>query len=130
MILSPVRMKPEHPSTALPRSARIHFGRAYKIDHRIPVQPLGLIHPASMEILLDQFEANVFKRNKEQMKRSRDDENGDNISEVINTPSPDAIVVAADLEIVKDMRQSIIKVLDSELSPAMNLPPGTNRVPF
>jgi hypothetical protein len=67
MVLHPIRMKPEHPSIAFPRSARIHFGRAYGIVHGLPVQPLRLVHPASMETFLDQFEANVFRKDKEQM---------------------------------------------------------------
>jgi hypothetical protein len=103
-------MKPEHSSAALPRTARIDFGRAYAIDHQLLVQPLGLPHPASMETLLDQFEANVFRKGKEPMKSP-------------GNPSTDSKLTAADVEIVKDMRQSIIQVLGSDLSRAQNLPP-------
>jgi hypothetical protein len=56
--LSPLRMKRENSSTALPRTTRIHFSRAYIVNHALPV------HPASMEILLDQFEENGFKGKK------------------------------------------------------------------
>jgi hypothetical protein len=57
------------------------------------------------------------------MEMSRDDEDnqeGDyDLKSTENSPF-DANVVAADVEIVKDMRQSIIKVLGSDLSPAQN----------
>jgi hypothetical protein len=123
MVLSQIRMKPEHPSTALPQTARIHFGRAYIIHHTLPVQTLGLVHSASMETLRDQFEEKVFRKDKEQMERSRDDEDdheGDYDLKSTENSSFDANVVAADIEVVKDMRQSIIKVLGSDLSPAQN----------
>ncbi|KAI0117426.1 hypothetical protein F4814DRAFT_286837 [Daldinia grandis] len=35
MTLAPIRMKSDHPSTALPRTARIHHGRAYDISHHV-----------------------------------------------------------------------------------------------
>lgn len=41
VILSPVRMKPNHPSLTLSSTARIHYSRAYGISHAIPVQPLS-----------------------------------------------------------------------------------------
>lgn len=58
--LVPIRMKAEHPSTALPRSARIHFGRVYEISHDMAIESLGLIHVDSMETLKLQFEACAF----------------------------------------------------------------------
>jgi hypothetical protein len=76
-----------------------------------------------METLRDQFEEKVFRKDKEQMERSRDDEDdheGDYNLKSTENSSFDANVVAADIEVVKDMRQSIIKVLGSDLSPAQN----------
>jgi hypothetical protein len=55
-------MKPEHPSTALPEAARIHFGRAYEVHHNIAVRPLGLIYAGSMEYLMKQFESNCPRK--------------------------------------------------------------------
>ena len=60
VILSPIRMKPDHPSTTLPTTARIYFQRTYRIDD-LDVQPLRLVHSASIETLLDQFETNALK---------------------------------------------------------------------
>jgi hypothetical protein len=107
-------MKAEHPSTALPQSARIHFGRAYEIEHDVPVRPLGLIHDASMEMLLKQFEGNVFKENGESIvekKEGKHDEKGDKQ------------VKPADMGVVKDMRQSIMDVLEGDISPYSHMPP-------
>jgi hypothetical protein len=61
MTLAPIRMKPDHPSTALLRVARIHFGRAYEIKHEVPVKSLGLIHSASMEDLLSHSKSSMYK---------------------------------------------------------------------
>jgi hypothetical protein len=47
----------------------------------------------------------------------------DNNIKPTENPLPDSNTVAADLEIVKDMRQSIIKVLSLDLSPAQNQQP-------
>jgi hypothetical protein len=104
-------MKAEHPSTALPHSARIHFGRAYEIEHGVPVRPLGLIHDGSMEMLLKQFEGNVFKNDGESIVEKKDDEEGDKQ------------VKSADMEVVRDMRQSIMDVLGGNISPEWNEPP-------
>lgn len=113
MILSPIRMKTDHPSTALPRSARIHFGRAYEVDHFLSVQSIGLVHPTSMETLINQFDANVFKPGSESsLKRARD----------ANEAVPDSDVKAADMEIVKAIRSDITEILGSKLSPAENRP--------
>jgi hypothetical protein len=99
IVLLPIRMKPDHPSVALPKSARIHYGRAYQVDHDLPVQPLGQIHSTSIETLLDQFEANVF----------RGGTDSDPVSETIfrkTTPAQDENVdveiTAADMDIVRD----------------------------
>lgn len=113
-------MKPDHPSTALPSTARIHFARAYEIEHSIPVQPLGLVHPGSMETLLDQFGANVVKMDPEKMKKLQyETENG--------SETPDPKTQAADMHIVKDVRENITKILGSKLSPADHTPPTRAR---
>ena len=115
-------MKPDHPSTALPSTARIHFGRAYEIEHKIPVQPLGLVHPGSMETLLDQFEAKIVKLSPEGMEeREYQTEHG--------IEEPDLKTqAAADMHIVKDMRESITKILGPKLSPAYHEPPTRSSI--
>ncbi|KAL4768732.1 hypothetical protein BDW60DRAFT_219485 [Aspergillus nidulans var. acristatus] len=39
--LRPIRLKAEHPSTALPSTDRIHFGRVYKIQHQVMLKSIG-----------------------------------------------------------------------------------------
>ncbi|KAI1119826.1 hypothetical protein F5Y10DRAFT_290871 [Nemania abortiva] len=89
MRLSPIRMIPHHPSTALPRSARIHFGRIYRVKHTAAVENLGLIDPVSMEDLQDQFEANAGRADNTQVE------------------SPETKPLPADMEIVRQIRDSI-----------------------
>ncbi|GLA52173.1 hypothetical protein AnigIFM63604_008808 [Aspergillus niger] len=57
MGIQPLRLKPEHPSTVLPSTARIHFGRVYEIKHDVELKNIGLIHSSSMNILSSQFES-------------------------------------------------------------------------
>ncbi|KAI3007493.1 hypothetical protein CBS147346_3302 [Aspergillus niger] len=57
MGIQPLRLKPEHPSTVLPSTARIHFGRVYEIKHDVELKNIGLIHSSSMDILSSQFES-------------------------------------------------------------------------
>lgn len=111
-------MKPEHPSTALPSTARIHYGRAYDFDHSRPVAPLGLIHPASMETLLDQFEAKVSKYEPRDESLGKPDEHTD-------IEEPDPATEPADIQVVKEMRANIIKVLGKKLSPTEHQMPRT-----
>ncbi len=104
-------MKAEHPSTALPQSARIHFGRAYEIEHHTPVQPLGLIHATSMETLRSQFEAHVYR------KGSRNEETSNPAPEREgDLPQDDSQIEPADMVIVKEMRQNIMEVLGPDIS--------------
>lgn len=109
-------MKPDHPSLTLPSTARIHYGRSYEIDHDLPIQSLGLVHPASMETLLDQFDQNVVKFTEEEenrgQKRKRDTEKGSQVD-----------IEAAEMGIVRDMRESITKVLGPDLAPDAHQPP-------
>jgi hypothetical protein len=106
MTLAPIRMKPEHPSTALPISSRIHFGRAYGIGHDIPVKSLGLIHAGSMQKLISQSEAHVY--------RTRSGSNLQNLESqnlgAVEVPI-DQHIIPADMEAVKSMRYSIMDVL-------------------
>ncbi|KAI0850362.1 hypothetical protein F5Y00DRAFT_268494 [Daldinia vernicosa] len=110
MVLAPVRMKSDHPSTALSRTARIHYGRAYEISHDIPVQSIGLIQDASMEVLLDQFEATVPRR--------RDEGSGATHNQI---PQPQ--IEAANLDVAKSIREDVATVLGNCMSPAENQPP-------
>lgn len=109
-------MKPDHPSLTLPSTARIHYGRSYEIDHRLPIQALGLVHPASMETLLDQFDQNVFKLSPEERESRRKRKRGEE-------QNPQDDVEAAEMGIVKDMRQSITEVLGPQLAPVAHQPP-------
>ncbi|KAI1802395.1 hypothetical protein F4811DRAFT_401980 [Daldinia bambusicola] len=111
MVLSPVQMKSDHPSTALPRTARIHYGRAYRIFHQLPVQSIGLIKDASMEVLLDQFEANVYRR--------KDDTTGLTPADV---PEPQA--EAANMNTAKAIRENITSVLGPDMDPKIYQPPS------
>lgn len=116
-------MKPDHPSTTLPKSARIHFGRAYDVDHFIPVQPIGLIHPTSMETLLDQFNANVYRSTtdtKQALPNSLSSSDTFLVDALVE--SLDDNVKVVDLEIVKEVRNNITKALGSRLSPADHQP--------
>ncbi|KAK6948138.1 hypothetical protein Daesc_009902 [Daldinia eschscholtzii] len=110
IVLSPVQMKSDHPSTALSRTARIHYGRAYRISHELPVQSIGLIQDASMEVLLDQFEANVCRTI------------GDT-EDLSDNPIPEPEAEAADINVAKVIRENIASVLGSKMSPDMYQPP-------
>lgn len=111
-------MKPDHPSLALSNTARIHYGRAYEISHGIPVQPLGLVHPTSMEVLLNQFEANVTRV---QPGEDLGDECEEEIPEDIDPQqkvedgTSDIKAAYTRMNIVKDMRRSMKKVLGPKL---------------
>lgn len=114
-------MEPDHPSLALPSTARIHYGRSYEIDHDLPIQALGLIHSASMETLLDQFAENVFKFTEDEegsgeMNRNRKEDQ-----------DMQTHVEAAEMNIARDIRQSITEVLGPQLSPAVHQPPESTR---
>ncbi|GKZ26891.1 hypothetical protein AbraIFM66951_012042 [Aspergillus brasiliensis] len=100
--LKPVRLKAEHPSTALPSSARIHFGRVYEVKHGIKVKGIGLIHDSSMETLLTQFEShlasNAASDSPAQAGRLQADS------------SADSTVTPVNFSIVKEIRDSIRSV--------------------
>lgn len=120
MVLRPIRMKPEHPSTALPTSARIHFGRAYEVIHALPIKPLGLIHAGSMQDLISQSEAHVYKN--ESRNNPRTSETPD--VEVAEEPMDvDKDVNPADMELVRSMRCSIMDVLGQNISLDSHPPP-------
>lgn len=120
MILPPIRMKPEHPSTALPTSSRIHFGRAYEVAHVVPVKPLGLIHAGSMQHLISESKAHVYKN---------DSGNNPQTSETLNLEVDeepmdlDKDINPADMDLVKSMRCSIMDVLGQNISLSKHLPP-------
>ncbi|OJZ85354.1 hypothetical protein ASPFODRAFT_62011 [Aspergillus luchuensis CBS 106.47] len=57
MTSRPIRLKLEQPSTVLPRSARIYFGRVYEIKHDVELNIVGLVLGSSMNILSSQFES-------------------------------------------------------------------------
>ncbi|KAI1465809.1 uncharacterized protein F4812DRAFT_113077 [Daldinia caldariorum] len=112
MVLSPVRMKSDHPSTALSRTARIHYGRAYRISHKLWVQSIGLIKDASMEVLLDQFEANVYRKT-------------DDTTRLIPTDALEPQAEAADINIAQAIRENVVSVLGPDIAPEMYQPLNT-----
>ncbi|BCS02945.1 uncharacterized protein AKAW2_61209S [Aspergillus luchuensis] len=57
MTSQPIRLKLEQPSTVLPSSARIYFGRVYEIKHDVELNNVGLVLGSSMNILSSQFES-------------------------------------------------------------------------
>lgn len=127
-------MKPEHPSTALPKAARIHFGRAYEIHHSVGVRPLGLIHAGSMETLISQFEehyprkesSNMNNRNTVEGWQAEEDSTTQGREEPTREEEQaqvDSTVEPADMQIVLNMRQSIIDVLGPDLSLGKHRPP-------
>jgi hypothetical protein len=121
MTLAPIRMKPEHPSTALPISTRIHFGRAYVIGHKMPVKSLGLIHAGSMQKLISQAAAHVYRIGSGYTLQDLE-----SYIRVIEEPT-DQHIIPADMEIVRSMRSSIMDVLGRNISlssyPAPEEPP-------
>ncbi|KAI1660283.1 hypothetical protein F4813DRAFT_351563 [Daldinia decipiens] len=153
MILAPIRMKSDHPSKALPRTARIHYGRVYEIPHNLPVESIGLVHDASMEVLHDQFEANMptrrYKRGGtthnqiphhlpsefiEPIQSISTDILCDQLEENISTRRderdstthnqiPQSQIEAANLDTAKAIREDIATVLGSKMSPADYLSP-------
>ncbi|PVH77975.1 hypothetical protein DL98DRAFT_534220 [Cadophora sp. DSE1049] len=92
--LLPIRMRAHHPSTFLPLSARMHFGRVYEIPHNIPAKPLGVIDTDDMELLISQFE-----------KVTRQE----NISEDLVVHNEN--IAVPDMTLVEEIRQNIVKVL-------------------
>ena len=122
MVLLPIRMKPEHPSTALPKSSRIHFGRAYEIRHLIAVKSLGLIHAASMETLISQSERHLcmVDHHDEPIETEYDSYSIEALEKwatyQFREPSPEPDVIPADMEVVKDIRNNIQSVLGKEHS--------------
>ncbi|KAE8138588.1 hypothetical protein BDV38DRAFT_292185 [Aspergillus pseudotamarii] len=99
MRLQPIRMKAEHPSTALPSSARICFGRVYEVFHDVNLKSLGLIHDVSMENLQLQFSSHCPKASE-----------NDNQEEAVT----DFTVSPADINVVKDIREDINTVFRPE----------------
>jgi hypothetical protein len=107
MCLKPIRMKAEHPSTTLPSSARIHFGRVYEVCHHIHLKSLGLIHDSSMENLLEQYRSSYAKEG------ARTQNN-----------ATDRSVLPADMDIVKDLRRDIRTVVPNARSTKSIRTPG------
>ena len=119
MVLDPIRMKPEHPSTALPSTSRIHFGRAYGISHEMPLKSLGLIHAGSMQYLISQSEVCLHRKgtgcNNQVSERQT---SGDALESTV-----DQNIIPADMELVKDMRRTIMDVLGQNISVSSHPPP-------
>lgn len=96
--LLPIRMRAHHPSTFLPLSARMHFGRVYEIPHNIPARPLGLIDTDYMELLFSQFQkVEHHKHNSEDL------------------AVHDKAIAATDMTLAEEIRQNIMKVLGPDV---------------
>lgn len=120
MVLAPIRMKPEHPSTALPTSSRIHFGRAYEVSHAIPAKPLGLIHAGSMQDLISESKAHVYKNELGSNPRTSETPNLEVAEEPMDLNKD---INTADMELVRSMRYSIMDVLGQNISLGRHPPP-------
>lgn len=138
MVLDPIRMKPDHPSTALPSSSRVHFGRIYEISHSAQVKPLGLIHTGSMEKLISQSVAHAYRNDPDDSahvcKSQSDDvdaeaQNSNDDSWHRKTPDPisdsasddqdtihDQDTIPADMMVVREMRDSIMEILGPDIT--------------
>ncbi|CZR69574.1 uncharacterized protein PAC_19474 [Phialocephala subalpina] len=130
MVLTPIRMKPEHPSTVLPNSSRIHFGRAYGISHKMAVKPLGLIHAGSMEKLMSQSVAHACRNNPDNSAQLSESQSygvaGGEVMDVFSGNRKMDInkdIIPADMEVAKDMRNSIMDVLGPDISLDNHPPP-------
>jgi len=122
--LMPLRMKAEHPSTALPHTARIHYGRAYEIGHNVPVRPIGLIHAGSMETLQSQFQSNVSKDGIQTGEKETPGSKLDRFLEILQDEDSedDAAVLPADMEMVKSTQQRIEDNTSPAISPTAHPP--------
>lgn len=135
MVLTPVRMKPEHPSTALPNSTRIHFGRTYGISHMAAVKSLGLIHAGSMEKLMLQSVSHVYRNTLDNSAQISESQScGVDGDEVTDDFAPNMLfrngivdvdkdIIPADIEVVKNMRNTIMEVLGPDISLDNHPPP-------
>jgi hypothetical protein len=135
MVLTPIRMKPEHPSTALPNSTRIHFGRPYGISHNAPVKSIGLIHTGSMEKLMLQSVSHVYRNALDNGARLSESQNcgvvGEEAADVFaaNMLFRDSImdvdkdITPADIGVVKDIRSTIMEVLGPDITLDKHPPP-------
>ena len=56
MTKNAIRIKAAHPSTALPSTSRVDFGRIYKVKHVVKSMDVGLIHIDSVETFTQHFE--------------------------------------------------------------------------
>lgn len=95
IVLSSIRMTPEHPSTTFPSSARIHYERAYKVYYYAYFKSIGLIRPTSIETGFDQFSANVFRDTAEAL-----DSTSSDTSPTAETVDP-TIIDTADFEVAR-----------------------------
>ncbi|KAL2812533.1 hypothetical protein BJX63DRAFT_396572 [Aspergillus granulosus] len=111
MTLKPVRMKADHPSVTLPKSARIHFGRVYEVYHNAAIREIGLVHDSSIEELLSQFEARcpmeLCSSEREEM-QNRDD---------VGNITGDDIIMPVDMEVARGMRESIQSAVGDTKAP-------------
>ena len=123
--LKPLRMKVEHPSIVFPHTARIHFGRAYEINHNVPVRPIGLVHTGSMETLQSQFQSNVSREGVRTGEEETYESKLDRILEISQQREDsenDATVLPADMETVKSIRQRIKDNIGPAISPTAHPP--------
>ncbi|KAF7167793.1 hypothetical protein CNMCM5623_000981 [Aspergillus felis] len=113
MTLKPVRMKADHPSMALPKSARIHFGRVYEVYHDAAVREIGLVHDSSMEGLISQFEARCPM---ELCSSEREEvQTRDNVGNI----TADDIIMPVDMDVARGMRESIQSAVGDTKAPSV-----------
>jgi hypothetical protein len=107
-MMKPVRLKADHPSTTLPSTARIHYGRLYEVEHDVQLKSIGLIHDSSMETLLKQFNGSYTRRGVQTGVKVP--AGGDQVPETVT----DSTVSPADVELVCSIRNDVNRILGKD----------------
>ncbi|KAL2836906.1 hypothetical protein BJX68DRAFT_273307 [Aspergillus pseudodeflectus] len=107
-LMKPVRLKADHPSTTLPSTARIHYGRVYEVKHDVQLKSIGLIHDSSMETLLEQFNGSYTCRGVQT--GDKVPAGGDQVPETVT----DSTVSPADVELVCSIRKDVNRILGKD----------------
>jgi hypothetical protein len=107
--MKPVRLKADHPSTTLPSTARIHYGRLYEVEHEVQLKIIGLIHDSSMETLLGQFNGSYIRREAE-----TGDKGAAGVRDEVLETVADSTVSPANVEVVYNIRKDVNRILGKD----------------
>lgn len=110
VVLPPLRIRAEHPSTILSPASRIHFGRFYEVNHLSNVWPLGQVHEDSMAPLLSIFGT------ASELQRDPDPE-----EELVLTEQSDRTLLPVDDQIATEVRVSVAEVMEADPETRMEL---------